>query len=258
MRGIRHSTKPALPTQRRPSTGHPPPIARQWDMQHPARAGECMTEGWEPQHQSLGWRLQRPRNRLCPRHRWTMSCSSCAHNPSCLPKAPFLIRLFPSGTHQARIPLGLTDLCAELLQFQLVHLQVGSGGNHIMGVMLGYCVQGSCSPQPTPTQHRWQHIPIPSTQVWESIYTSTWDLVGCGTPHNLGPQDNMPKRPGMSLPGESRKLPTPSHVTSCPVTLRRSLPPPTQHLRQAFLESFVHLVQAVGLRHLGWGGLVGH
>lgn len=49
MRGIRRSTKPALPTQR-PSTWHPPPIAWQWDMQHPAGAGECMTEGQEPQH----------------------------------------------------------------------------------------------------------------------------------------------------------------------------------------------------------------
>lgn len=81
MRGIKRSTKPALPTQRRPSTRHPPPIAQQWDMQHPARAGECMTEGQKPQHQSLGWPLQPHRNRLCPRHRWTTSCPSCAHNP---------------------------------------------------------------------------------------------------------------------------------------------------------------------------------
>lgn len=255
MRGIRRSTKPALPTQRRPSTRHPPPIAQQWDMQHPARAGECMTEGQETQHQSLGWPLQPHRNRLCPRHRWTTSCPSCAHNPGCLPKAPLPIRLFPSGTHQARIPLGLTDLCAELLQFQLVHLQVGSGGNHIIGVRLGCCVQDSCSPQPTPTQHMWQHITTPCsrTQVWEPIYASTWDVVGCGDPKATCPRD-------LAYPCLVRAESCQPQAMSqaVPMPLRSSLPPPTQHLRQALLESFVHLVQAVGLRHLGWWGLVGH
>lgn len=66
MRGIRHSTKPALPTQRRPSTWHPPPIAQQWDMQHPARAGECMTEGWEPQTPEPGLAPTTPQKQALP------------------------------------------------------------------------------------------------------------------------------------------------------------------------------------------------
>lgn len=67
----------------------------------------------------------------------------------------------------------------------------------------------------------------------------------------------------MSLPGESRELPTPTHgkLSLCPSGAPCFQPPghgEPQHLRQALLESFIHLVQAVGLRHLGWRGFVGH
>lgn len=53
-----------------------------------------------------------------------MSCPNHTRTPSICTKH-LSLQTLPSTTHQARIPLGFTDLGAELLQFQLVDLQVG-------------------------------------------------------------------------------------------------------------------------------------
>lgn len=177
--------------------------------------------------------------------------------PRCVPKAPLPKRLFPSSTHQARIPLGLTDLCAELLQFQLVHLQVGSGGSHTTGSGWDAVSRAPTphSPHQASTHGNTSPFPVPAHRCGKPLHGMWWDV----GPHTIwDTKATCPRE--LACPCLLRAESCQSQAVSqaVPMPLRSSLPPPTLHLRQALLESFVHLVQAVGLRHLGWWGFVGH
>lgn len=102
-----------------------------------------MAAGQEPRaarQQSPGRPLMSPQKQA---GRWGTAkrSPSCDHNP---------VRL-PSVTHQARIPLGLADLGAELLQFQLVHLQVGSGDTSTVGSVWNHATEPH-TPFPTPAR----------------------------------------------------------------------------------------------------------
>lgn len=111
-----------------------------------------MAAGQEPRaarHQSPGWPLMSPQKQAVP---WGTAGPSPSHdhNPgSAQSIAPR--ETLPSITHQARIPLGLADLGAELLQFQLVYLHVGSGDTSTAGSVWNHAT-GPHTPFPTPAR----------------------------------------------------------------------------------------------------------